>query len=87
MLLNRHGPSILRIKGVLRVQGDARPVLVHGVQHTIHPPVHLEDWPEEDRRSELVFITRGVSGARVIASVRRFMEELSGFPAPGIKYA
>ena len=26
-----------------------------------HPPVQLEDWPDDDRRSRLVFVTRGLA--------------------------
>ncbi|MGH7030083.1 MAG: GTP-binding protein [Stellaceae bacterium] len=31
------------------------------MQHVAHPPVELEDWPDADRRSRLVFVTRGLS--------------------------
>ncbi|MGB9645254.1 MAG: GTP-binding protein [Stellaceae bacterium] len=33
---------------------------MHFVQHVAHPPVELEDWPDGDRRSRLVFVTRGL---------------------------
>ena len=46
MLLNRHGQAILRVKGLLRVVGVSTPVVIQGVQHTIHPPIHLGAWPE-----------------------------------------
>jgi G3E family GTPase len=60
MLLNRHGGSILRVKGLLALQGEARPVAVHGVQHLVHAPTHLEAWPDADRRSRLVFIVENI---------------------------
>lgn len=60
MLLNRHGANILRVKGILALQGEARPVAVHGVQHLVHTPTHLSHWPDEDRRSRLVFIVEGI---------------------------
>ncbi|WP_315834014.1 GTP-binding protein [Bradyrhizobium prioriisuperbiae] len=60
MLLNRHGASILRVKGILALQGEARPVAVHGVQHLVHAPTHLSCWPDSDRRSRLVFIVEGI---------------------------
>ncbi|HLH49997.1 MAG TPA: GTP-binding protein [Roseiarcus sp.] len=56
MLLNRHGRNILRVKGILALQGEERPVAVHGVQHLVHAPTHLDRWPDGDRRSRLVFI-------------------------------
>jgi len=35
-------------------------VVVHGVQHMFHPPVQLDAWPDDDHRSRIVFITRGL---------------------------
>jgi len=52
------GPQILRIKGILNVAELDRPVIIHGVQHIFHPPVLLDAWPSDDRRSRIVFITR-----------------------------
>ena len=45
MLLHAHGERVLRVKGILNVFGLATPVVIHGVQHVIHPPAHLEVWP------------------------------------------
>ena len=52
------GPDLLRVKGLLAVEECRGPVVVHAVQHVAHPPVELEDWPDDDRRSRLVFVTR-----------------------------
>jgi G3E family GTPase len=60
MLLNRHGERILRVKGILALAGEARPIVVHGVQHLVHAPTHLGHWPSEDHRSRLVFIVEGL---------------------------
>ncbi len=60
MLLNRHGNDVLRVKGILNVQGSAAPVFINAVQHIVHPPQHLERWPTDDRRSRIVFIVRGI---------------------------
>jgi G3E family GTPase len=59
------GPDLLRVKGILAVEECRGPVVVHFVQHIAHPPVELEDWPDDDRRSRLVFITRGLTRAPV----------------------
>ena len=58
MLLHRHGENVLRVKGMLNVRGAGGPVVVHSVQHLVHPPVHLDHWPDDGRRSRLVFIAR-----------------------------
>ncbi len=58
MLLHAHGDRVLRVKGMLQVVGVETPVVVHGVQHLVHPPVHLDGWPTADRGTRLVFIVR-----------------------------
>jgi G3E family GTPase len=72
MLLHRHGADVLRLKGILNIAGSKTPVAVHGVQHLVHPPVHLEDWPDADRRSRIVVITRGMSIGKLRDSLAVF---------------
>ena len=72
MLLNRHGDRVLRIKGFLNVAEVDTPVLINGVQHVVHPPVHLDTWPDADRRSRIVFIVRDIQRARIEASLAAF---------------
>jgi G3E family GTPase len=55
------GPDLLRVKGIVAVAECRGPVVVHAVQHIAHPPVELDDWPDADRRSRLVFVTRGLA--------------------------
>jgi G3E family GTPase len=71
MLLQSRGADILRVKGLLDVGGPG-PVLLNGVQHVVHPPVHLDAWPDEDRRSRLVFIGRGIESAALEHSLSVF---------------
>lgn len=72
MLLHRHGEDVLRVKGLLNVAGSDRPVVVHGVQHLIHPPFHLADWPDDDHSSRIVFIVRGLDRATIERSLAAF---------------
>jgi G3E family GTPase len=72
MLLNRHGQAILRVKGLLRVAGVPTPVVIHGVQHTIHPPTHLAAWPDGPPQTRLIVIAKGVDRARVETSLAAF---------------
>jgi len=60
VLTSLRGPDLLRVKGLLNVEGESGPVVVQGVQHIFHPPARLQAWSDPDRRSRLVFITRGV---------------------------
>ncbi len=55
----------LRVKGFLDVQGCQGPVVVQFVQHLAHPPVELDTWPDGDRQSRVVFITRNISEQQV----------------------
>lgn len=71
MLLQARGQDVLRVKGLLDV-GGAGPLLVNGVQHVVYPPAHLEAWPDDDRRSRLVFIARGVQPRQVEDSLKTF---------------
>jgi len=59
-LMQLRGPDLLRVKGFLDVEGCRGPVVVQFVQHLAHPPVELESWPDEDRKSRVVFITRNI---------------------------
>jgi G3E family GTPase len=60
-LMALRGPDLLRVKGIVAIRECRGPVVIHCVQHVAHPPVELEDWPDDDRRSRLVFVTRGVA--------------------------
>ena len=64
-LLEDSGDRILRVKGVLDVAGDTRPVVVHGVQHIFHPLERLTAWPDSDRRSRLVVIVKDLDIDRI----------------------
>ncbi|MBW7901183.1 MAG: GTP-binding protein [Rhodocyclaceae bacterium] len=58
VLLSTCGDRILRVKGLVNVAGEARPRVVHCVQHVRYPEASLPDWPDADRESRLVFIVR-----------------------------
>ena len=59
MLREFHGPSLLRVKGIVALSDDlARPLVIHGVQHVFHPPVRLEAWPDADHSTRIVFILK-----------------------------
>ena len=59
------GPDLLRVKGFLNVKNCNGPVVVQFVQHLAHPPVELQRWPDDNRQSRVVFITRNISERQV----------------------
>jgi len=72
MLLHRHGENVLRLKGMLNVRGQTSPVLINGVQHIVHPPEHLDHWPDADQRSRIIFIVCGLSREKIENSLAVF---------------
>jgi G3E family GTPase len=75
VLAMTRGENLLRLKGILNLEGEDRPVAIHGVQHLFHPPAKLAAWPEgDDRRSRLVFILRDLDRAVVENGLRAFVE-------------
>ena len=64
------GADLLRVKGILNIAGEDVPLAVHGVHHIFHPPVRLSAWPDADRRSRLVFITRDLARDELEATLR-----------------
>lgn len=64
------GANLLRVKGLIAIEGSSRPYLVQGVQHVFSPPVRLSAWPTEDRRSCLVFIVRDLDRSLVDRSLK-----------------
>jgi G3E family GTPase len=72
MLLNRHGDKVLRVKGILNVEGEELPVAIHGVQRLVHTPVHMSMWPSAGRESRIVFIVDGIDAELIIRSANAF---------------
>ncbi len=69
LLRHTHGPRLLRVKGIVALSDEPeRPVVIHGVQHVFHPPHRLEAWPDDDRRTRIVFIVKDLD--------RKFVEGL-----------
>jgi G3E family GTPase len=66
LLRSLHGPKLLRLKGIVKIAEEpARPLVIHGVQHVLHPAVRLEGWPDADERTRIVLITRDLSAGEV----------------------
>lgn len=73
-LASTEGEDLLRMKAIVHAIESDRPIVVHGVQHIVYPPTQLKSWPPGDRRTQMVFITQGLSEARV----RRLLERTLG---------
>lgn len=61
LLAHNQGRDLLRVKGIVNVREyPDQPTIIHAVQHLISPLVQLDAWPTDDRRSRIVFITKGI---------------------------
>ncbi|MGE0340562.1 MAG: GTP-binding protein [Xanthobacteraceae bacterium] len=77
LLRSAHGDKILRMKGIVQLADDPeRPVVFHVVQHLMHPPARLDAWPDADRRSRMVFITKDIAPEMV----RKMFDAFQGVP-------
>ncbi|MFZ2079715.1 MAG: GTP-binding protein [Xanthobacteraceae bacterium] len=79
-LIALRGAELLRVKGILNVTGCRGPVVVQYVQHLAHPPVELQSWPDQNRDSRVVFITRNIQEAQIrdlFAAVERLAKDIT----------
>ncbi|WP_311199152.1 CobW family GTP-binding protein [Phaeobacter inhibens] len=68
-LIALKGPNILRMKGILHVEGLQYPFVFHGVQHIFDAPVPLKNWSGADTTSRVVIIARDMPEADLKASL------------------
>jgi G3E family GTPase len=69
-----HGPQLLRLKGIVRLaEEEDAPVVVHAVQHIMHPSVRLKCWPDADRSTRLVFIVRDIEPSAISELFNAFL--------------
>jgi G3E family GTPase len=74
-----HGPKLLRLKGIVKIaETPERPLVIHGVQHVMHPATYLEGWPDADRRTRIVLITRDLEPQ----AIARLFDAFLGRSAP-----
>jgi len=76
------GADLLRLKGIVNIlESPDQPAVIHGVQHVFHPPSWLPRWPSDDRRSRIVFVTRGVPRGWVEALLEALDAEVAAVSA------
>ncbi len=84
-LMMLKGPDVLRIKGIVNIADLDKPMVLHGVQQIFHPPVMLDAWPSEDRRTRMVFITRGVDEAMLRDTLAMMTQSVKDYRLSGPK--
>ena len=80
-LVENHGDRLLRLKGLLHVEGHEGPVAIDGVQHLFHRPRMMEAWPSGMTSSVLVGIAEGTSAGELDGWLRTVL------PVPALTMA
>jgi G3E family GTPase len=77
-LATMRGEDLLRLKAIVALSDrHDQPVVLHGVQHLFHPPVLLPEWPSEDHRTRMVFITRDLPREAIETTLAAFEEAVA----------
>lgn len=81
LMTSAHGARLLRLKGVVAVEEDDRPFVIHCVGGVMHEPEWLAAWPDDRAGTTVVVILDGMAP--------RFVERLfAGFAdLPGVDQA
>ena len=77
-LATMRGEDLLRLKAIVALTDRPdQPVVLHGVQHLFHPPVLLPEWPSDDHRTRMVFITRDLPREAIETTLAAFEEAVA----------
>ncbi|MGH7092302.1 MAG: GTP-binding protein, partial [Stellaceae bacterium] len=67
-LARERGSDLLRVKGLVAfADAPSRPAVIQAAQHAMFAPEWLDDWPDADRRSRLVFIVHDIPRDEILA--------------------
>lgn len=58
LLASAHSAHLLRLKGLVSVEGQEGPLIVHGIHGLFHEPEQRRAWPDGDRTTRIVVILR-----------------------------
>ena len=84
-LATMRGDDLLRLKAIVALSDRPdQPVVLHGVQHLFHPPVLLPEWPSQDRRTRMVFITRDLPQEAIEATLAAFEDAVAEAADPSL---
>lgn len=74
ILTTVHGERLLRVKGIVDIEGEDEPWVIQGVQYMLFPASPLDRWPDERRETKLVFIVRDMNPELIAQTLERFIE-------------
>lgn len=66
-LAQDRGNDLLRVKGLVRfADRPERPAVVQAAQHAMFTPEWLDEWPDADQRSRLVFVVHDIASEEIL---------------------
>jgi len=66
-LAQARGNDLLRVKGIVHfADRPNRPAIVQAAQHAMFAPEWLDDWPDSDHRSRLVFVVHDIAADEIL---------------------
>ncbi|MBP0595339.1 GTP-binding protein [Paraburkholderia sp. LEh10] len=67
-LTQEHGTNLYRVKGLIKLFGSDRPIIVQGVQHVFSPLTYADAWPRGLAETRLVVIGKSLERERIVSS-------------------
>lgn len=83
-LIELKGADILRVKGIVFLEGIETPFVFHGVQHIFDLPVPLDNWPKGDTTTRIVVIARDMSHPELQRSLDMLRATQVETPTPSV---
>lgn len=77
-----HGDRLLRLKAIVDIRGEDRPVAIHGVRQWLNAPEPLPDRPDGVRGSRFVFIVRDLPRMTLVKALEAALREDYGHDDP-----
>jgi G3E family GTPase len=84
LLTAKMGSDLLRVKGIINIKDRDFPAVIHGVQHVFHPVQWLDEWPDRERETKLVFITRNIKKEEIEGLFNALMGLIDSKGLPGV---
>ncbi|MAI11916.1 MAG: hypothetical protein CBD27_08130 [Rhodospirillaceae bacterium TMED167] len=73
MLYSLRASHMLRLKGLVRLDGYSDPILLQAVGPVLGDPLSLTEWPGDEEKTRLVLITQGLKESSLSLSFERYV--------------
>jgi G3E family GTPase len=58
LMTTAHARSLLRMKGLVSLEGEAGPLVIHAIHGVMHEPRQMDAWPDGNLETRIVVILR-----------------------------